>query len=294
MQTARHRSDGPPASAANEGVVHDLPVAAPPHVPAGTSPRAPVATPRDGVLRRFFVDRPAWITIPALVAVSVIASVGALFLLTELMGLGYGPTFRRSITIATVAPILVSAPIGGFVVRLLREVDAARRHAQDLAWLDALTGLANRRRIAEVGADALARTREAGTDCAVALMDVDDFKRVNDTFGHGAGDAVLQGVARALSGAMGPGDHAARWGGEEFVVLMPGAPMVDARERAERLRAAVEGLAIAAGGGRPVRCTVSIGLATAGRLDSFEQLVNRADRAMYRAKSEGKNRVAVG
>jgi diguanylate cyclase (GGDEF)-like protein len=294
MQTARHRSDGPPASAANEGVVHDLPVAAPPHVPAGTSSRAPVATPRDGVLRRFFVDRPTWITIPALVAVSVIASVGALFLLTELMGLGYGPTFRRSITIATVAPILVSAPIGGFVVRLLREVDAARRHAQDLAWLDALTGLANRRRIAEVGADALARTREAGTDCAVALMDVDDFKRVNDTFGHGAGDAVLQGVARALSGAMGPGDHAARWGGEEFVVLMPGAPMVDARERAERLRAAVEGLAIAAGGGRPVRCTVSIGLATAGRLDTFEQLVNRADRAMYRAKSEGKNRVAVG
>ena len=163
-----------------------------------------------------------------------------------------------------------------------------------MAWLDALTGLANRRRIAEVGADALARTREAGTDCAVALMDVDDFKRVNDTFGHGAGDAVLQGVARALSGAMGPGDHAARWGGEEFVVLMPGAPMVDARERAERLRAAVEGLAIAAGGGRPVRCTVSIGLATAGRLDTFEQLVNRADRAMYRAKSEGKNRVAVG
>ena len=77
-------------------------------------------------------------------------------------------------------------------------------------------------------------------------------------------------------------------------MLMPGAPMVDARERAERLRAAVEGLAIAAGGGRPVRCTVSIGLATAGRLDSFEQLVNRADRAMYRAKSEGKNRVAVG
>ncbi len=294
MQTARHRSDGPPASAANEGVVHDLPVAAPPHVPAGTSSRAPVATPRDGVLRRFFVDRPTWITIPALVAVSVIASVGALFLLTELMGLGYGPTFRRSITIATVAPILVSAPIGGFVVRLLREVDAARRHAQDVAWLDALTGLANRRRIAEVGADALARTREAGTDCAVALMDVDDFKRVNDTFGHGAGDAVLQGVARALSGAMGPGDHAARWGGEEFVVLMPGAPMVDARERAERLRAAVEGLAIAAGGGRPVRCTVSIGLATAGRLDTFEQLVNRADRAMYRAKSEGKNRVAVG
>ncbi|HMS80391.1 MAG TPA: GGDEF domain-containing protein [Burkholderiaceae bacterium] len=294
MQTARHRSDGPPASAANEGVVHDLPVAAPPHVPAGTSSRAPVATPRDGVLRRFFVDRPTWITIPALVAVSVIASVGALFLLTELMGLGYGPTFRRSITIATVAPILVSAPIGGFVVRLLREVDAARRHAQDLAWLDALTGLANRRRIAEVGADALARTREAGTDCAVALMDVDDFKRVNDTFGHGAGDAVLQGVARALSGAMGPGDHAARWGGEEFVVLMPGAPMVDARERAERLRAAVEGLAIAAGGGRPVRCTVSIGLATAGRLDTFEQLVNRADRAMYRAKADGKNRVAVG
>lgn len=296
MRTAPLRSElhDPAAAAPRRGTVHPLPRPVTVAPPAVVDDSACTGAPRRDALRRFLIGRPVWITLPALVASSVLASVGMLFLLTELLGMGYGPSFHRSIAVASVAPILVTVPIGGFIVRLLREVDAARRQAQDMAWLDPLSGLMNRRRAIEIGAAELDPSRRRSTECAVALLDVDDFKRINDEFGHGAGDSVLQGVARALCEAADGVDHVARWGGEEFVVVMPGASLEDALAQSERLRTAVETLTIAAGRGRPVRCTVSIGLATAGHLESFEQLVSRADRAMYRAKAAGKNRVAVG
>lgn len=286
--------DAARATPVRGGTLHALPRPVSVAPPVVVDDVAHAGAPRRDAVRRFLIGRPVWVTLPALVATSVLASVGMLFLLTELMGFGYGPTFRRSITIAVVAPILVTVPIGGFIVRLLREVDAARRQAQEMAWLDPLTGLMNRRRLTQIGAAELDPARRRQADSAVALLDVDDFKRINDEFGHGAGDSVLQGVARALCEAADGVDHVARWGGEEYVVLMPGASLEDALAQSERLRTAVERLAIAAGRGRPVRCTVSIGLATAGHLDGFEELVNRADRAMYRAKAMGKNRVAVG
>lgn len=249
---------------------------------------------RDDALRRFLVDSPLWISIPAIVAVSVTASLGALFALTELMGLDYGPTFLRSMTIATVAPIVVSAPIGGYIVRLLREVDAARHDAQTLAAIDSLTGLVNRRRMSAFAARVLSPACRQGADCAIALVDIDDFKKINDQFGHDVGDRVLRLVGGTLREVAGGADIVARWGGEEFVVLMPGASGHEARERAQALRAAVDGLSLDAGDGRPVRCTISIGVSSAGYLETFEQMITRADRAMYRAKAGGKNRVAVG
>jgi predicted signal transduction protein with EAL and GGDEF domain len=87
-------------------------------------------------LQGFFVRQPLWVSIPLIVALSVASSVGTLFLLTELMGMPYGPSFRRSLAIAITAPVLVSAPIGGWIVHLLREVELARQQAQALAWND--------------------------------------------------------------------------------------------------------------------------------------------------------------
>jgi diguanylate cyclase (GGDEF)-like protein len=298
MRTAPLRSDAHDATAAatvaaRRGTVHALPRpvvgAAPPLADDATR----ADTPRRDALRRFVIERPVWVTLPALVASSVLASVGMLFALTERMGLGYGPTFRRSITIAMVAPILVTVPIGGFIIRLLREVDDARRQAQDMAWLDPLTGLMNRRRLTGIGAAELDPSRRRGAGCAVALMDIDDSKRIDDAFGHGAGDSVLQGVARAVRGRRRCRPRRAL-GRRGVRRVMPGASLEDALVQSERLRAAVERLAIAARRGRPVRCTVSIRFTTAGHLEGFEQRVNRADRAMYRAKAAGKNRVAVG
>lgn len=240
--------------------------------------------------RQFFLSRPLWQSIPLLMALSVGVSVGTLFLLTELMGLGYPPSFRRSVTVAVVAPVLVSGPIGGFIVHLLREVDGAHRRVQHLAWHDELTGLLNRRRFAELGQMELERARRLGQEFAAVLLDVDNFKQVNDHYGHAGGDAVLQALGRVLAASVRQSDLSARWGGEEFAMVLPGASGESAVQVTERLRQAVERTNIVAAG-RPLQCTVSIGVASLRPGDSFDELIRRADEAMYQAKSAGKNRV---
>ncbi|MBQ0960583.1 GGDEF domain-containing protein [Ideonella sp. 4Y11] len=243
-------------------------------------------------VRQFFLTRPLWLSIPVLMAFSVAASVGALFLLTELMGLGYPPSFRRSLMVATIAPMLVSGPIGGFIVHLLREVDGAHRRVQHLAWHDELTGLLNRRRFTELGQQALERGLQQGEAVTAVLLDVDDFKQVNDRHGHAAGDAVLQTLGHVLTVSLRRSDLSARWGGEEFALVLPGAGREDAAGIVERLRQAVASTPIVAAG-QSLRCTVSIGVAPLRPGDSFDALIRRADDAMYRAKTSGKNRVCL-
>jgi diguanylate cyclase (GGDEF)-like protein len=239
----------------------------------------------------FFVTQPLWVTIPVIVAASVAASVGALFLLVELLGHGYGPTFGRSLTIAIAAPTLVSAPIGGYIVHLLREVDRARQLAQALAWHDPLTGRLNRRRMIELGERELAIARRAGRPVTAALIDIDDFKRINDQHGHAGGDAVLRAVAVAVAAQLRSTDFVARWGGEEFALILPDTDIEQAGPVAERVRAAVEALALPLGEALVQRCTISIGLSQALAEERFDPWIDRADRAMYRAKAAGKNRV---
>ncbi len=243
-------------------------------------------------LRQFFLSRPLWLSIPVLMAFSVAASVGALFLLTEIMGLGYPPSFTRSLMVATFAPLLVSGPIGGFVVHLLREVDAAHHRAQHLAWHDDLTGLLNRRRFVEMGHVELDLAQRQGLVLSAVLLDVDNFKLVNDRYGHAGGDAVLQALGRILPSALRGMDMSCRWGGEEFALLLHGVGGDSAAGIIERLRQAVAQTAIVAAG-QSLRCTVSIGVAQARRGDSFDALMRRADDAMYSAKAAGKNRVCL-
>ncbi len=254
-------------------------------------------------LREFFTDQPLWLTIPVIVATSVASSVGALFLLVELLGHGYGPTFSRSLTIAILAPTMVSAPIGGYIVHLLRQVEQARRQAQALAWHDPLTGLLNRRRLIELGERELAIARRAARPLSAALIDIDNFKQINDQHGHATGDTVLQAVGQAVAGQLRETDLIGRWGGEEFVVFLPDTGLEAANTTAERMRAAVEGLAVPAGAGARtgagtgastgsfLRCTVSIGVHQAEPDSDFDRWVDQADRAMYLAKAAGKNRV---
>ena len=244
-------------------------------------------------LQGFFVKQPLWVSIPLIVAVSVASSVGALFLLTELMGMPYGPSFGRSLTIAITAPMLVSAPIGGWIVHLLREVEIARQQAQALAWNDELTALMNRRRFTEIGKRELALSQRAGRQLVAVLLDIDDFKRINDEHGHSGGDAVLQALGRVLPRELRGTDLVARWGGEEFALLLPDTTVADAAVLAERVRLAVEQMDVKPDGVHSRRCTVSIGLSEAGAQDSFDTLIDRADKAMYEAKAGGKNRVMV-
>jgi diguanylate cyclase (GGDEF)-like protein len=243
-------------------------------------------------LRQFFVRRPLWQTLPVLMALSVASSVGMLFLLTELMGLGYPPSFRRSLMVASIAPLLVSGPIGGMVILLLRQVEQARQRAQQLAWEDDLTGLLNRRRFAELGERERRLAHRHGTALSLVLLDVDNFKRINDRHGHGGGDAVLQTMGRVLRESSRSTDVVGRWGGEEFALLLPGAAGPGALQVTERVRETVAQQVIVSGG-QALRWTVSVGVAHLQPDESFESLVRRADQAMYRAKAEGKNRVCA-
>jgi two-component system cell cycle response regulator len=145
-----------------------------------------------------------------------------------------------------------------------------------------------------VGAE-LRRAAAAGEPAALLLLDIDHFKRVNDIYGHGTGDAVLQSVASMCRTTLRPADIIARWGGEEFVVLLAGAGMPDAHRIAEQLRAAIEASTVYCGE-RRVDVTASVGVVSTDMPEvehDLERLLHLADAAMYRAKQEGRNRVAA-
>jgi diguanylate cyclase (GGDEF)-like protein len=125
----------------------------------------------------------------------------------------------------------------------------------------------------------------------VILLDVDHFKKVNDTRGHEAGDVVLRGVAEVAQRIARKSDLVARWGGEEFVAGLPYAAEAGARVAAERLRRAIAEASFAVPEGAPLRITASIGVAHAARGETLDVVVARADQAMYLAKSRGRNRV---
>jgi diguanylate cyclase (GGDEF)-like protein len=172
-----------------------------------------------------------------------------------------------------------------------RSPDADRMaELQDLALRDQLTGAFNRRHFEEVVAQELNRHDRYGGEAAVLLLDLDNFKSVNDSRGHDAGDAVLRGTVNILAGTLRPSDTVARLGGDEFAVLLPSTGRMHAVAAAERIRAAV--LADDFGIGH----TASVCIGVAGAPDGAQSpldLITAADRAMYWAKRNGKNRTAL-
>jgi len=158
---------------------------------------------------------------------------------------------------------------------------------------DPLTGLFNRRYMVETLQRELARARRAGDHLAVVMADVDHFKRLNDQFGHATGDEVLQGVARALQRGVRSEDVVCRYGGEEFVVILPGTTLAMARQRAEQLRQSVGALAVPTQDGDVGQVTLSAGVADRDDGDSPEALLRAADRALFDAKRGGRDRVCV-
>lgn len=163
-----------------------------------------------------------------------------------------------------------------------------------LSITDGLTKLYNHRFFQDALKREFTRSQRHQTPLSLALLDIDHFKRFNDTYGHQQGDIVLQELARTLRGQVRSLDVVARYGGEEFAVIMPEAPPEVALRVAERLRAAVEGHPVA-GPDAPLRVTISLGIASAPHreLTTAAGLIAAADRALYRAKERGRNRVAT-
>ena len=165
----------------------------------------------------------------------------------------------------------------------------------ELSSRDPLTGLANRRHFELMLAGEVDRVARAGEPALVLMIDIDHFKKVNDAHGHPAGDEVLKHVARSLQECIRPMDTVARFGGEEFAMILPNCPPSFAQAVAERIRMRIQVMTIPIGPGESVRVTVSLGGAFAPQWVRSSPLlwVERADQQLYRAKSEGRNRACL-
>ena len=172
-------------------------------------------------------------------------------------------------------------------------LDNARLHriVERQALIDGLTGLANRRQCEETLADELARVERFGGALAVVVADLDWFKDVNDRHGHPAGDTVLREFAVLLEETVREVDLAGRWGGEEFVLVLPGTDLAGGAQVAERIRAGLAGRTVLAVDGAPIPVTASFGVAAIPPAKTASELFAAADAAMYQAKRAGKNRV---
>jgi diguanylate cyclase (GGDEF)-like protein len=174
-------------------------------------------------------------------------------------------------------------------------LENARLHqiVERQAASDGLTGLANRRHCEAALDQELARAERFDVPVAFVLADLDDFKAINDRFGHPAGDAVLREFAATVRGAVREVDVAGRWGGEEFALVLPGTDLDGASMLAERVRTALEQRTILTPDGAPIRVTASFGVASAPPAAAASGLVGAADTALYEAKRSGKNRVVT-
>jgi diguanylate cyclase (GGDEF)-like protein/PAS domain S-box-containing protein len=173
----------------------------------------------------------------------------------------------------------------------LSEIQALEAELREQAIRDPLTGLFNRRYLQVTLDREVARVHRASQPVGIIIMDIDQFKLINDSYGHKAGDLVLEALGELLKHNIRREDIACRYGGEEFVVVMPGASLQTAQERAEMVRAHIEMLRVAYEN-RNISITVSVGVAAYPMHGTTgEDVLIRADRALYHAKQEGRNRV---
>jgi diguanylate cyclase (GGDEF)-like protein len=184
---------------------------------------------------------------------------------------------------------LINCGVGVFAIALAgREVAAS---IERWSHLDPLTGALNRRGIERLLGTEIERSRRTGTSCSVAILDIDDFKRFNDTGGHALGDAVLRKIAECINHNLRSYDALGRFGGDEFILLLPGADPNDGVDLCKRIVRAIETLPpYSAAGFSP---TVSMGLTVMDASDTSEKILERADRGLYAAKRLGKNRVGT-
>jgi diguanylate cyclase (GGDEF)-like protein/PAS domain S-box-containing protein len=173
-----------------------------------------------------------------------------------------------------------------------REAQEKINNLAKLAFLDPVTQVANRRYAEQKLAQNLEQFGRYGTTFAVLMVDLDEFKQINDTHGHSAGDAVLIAAAQTMTGCLRTSDLVGRWGGDEFIALLPGMTGQFLPEKAELCRALIARSEVLVQGTR-LATTVSIGAAVVEPGDTVESLLKRADASMYESKKGGRNRVSL-
>ncbi|MDQ5985914.1 MAG: hypothetical protein CSYNP_01631 [Syntrophus sp. SKADARSKE-3] len=172
------------------------------------------------------------------------------------------------------------------------EIEELHAKLKQQVLRDPLTGLYNRRYLDETLGREFARASREGIPLGIVMIDIDHFKQMNDTYGHQAGDLILQALGRLLLGGIRTGDIACRYGGNEFILFLPKASKAITADRAEQLRISFEALNIA-NSGQALQATISLGVASYPADGvTVEEVINAADHALYRAKALGRNRVA--
>ena len=199
-----------------------------------------------------------------------------------------GQRLRQTQAVAIALSVILLAAVVMVAMRKFRQA----RYLQTLASTDELTGLANRRALMAFANDAVEKAHREAATLAVLMIDIDRFKRINDSLGHAVGDQVLRHASRVLAAGLRERDRLGRVGGEEFVAVLPGATLAEARQVAERMRNAIDAARLIGPSGE-VRFTVSIGVAGAQLAESADALLKRADAALYAAKNGGRNAVVT-
>lgn len=233
----------------------------------------------------------------AIVAITLVANTAVLVVLNQLGYVRLPPTLV--LLCALVLSVLIAPAIYWLVLTPLRREYEKRRRAEEivedmgrLAITDPLTHIMNRRGITVALLDAMAQAERYDTALTVAMADIDHFKAVNDTYGHETGSRVLAEVAGIMAEQLRMPDKLGRYGGEEFLIVLPHTSLTHGRKIAERVRAAVDGAKLTAGNKR-LSLSVSLGVTQFRRGEDLEQLLTRVDQALYDAKAAGRNRVAV-
>lgn len=188
--------------------------------------------------------------------------------------------------------LLWFALMSGHVSQLRKQLADSKSTMEALLERDDLTGVGNRRYLTHMLGQEKSRSDRSGTTFCLAMLDLDFFKKVNDTYGHQSGDKVLKEFAQVAQDGLRKIDYFGRYGGEEFMLIMSDTQLDGAQVKAERLRSNVEHTRYAEIDPTLVQ-TVSIGVAEYRRDETIEQIQQRADRAMYKAKSNGRNRVEI-
>lgn len=221
-----------------------------------------------------------------------LASLALTWLCLRLMGYD---SMGNALWISMLVPLPLALAFGGVNFYLVVALEQACCKVNELAMVDSLTGLSNRRRFLPAAEREIDLARRHHQPLALLVLDVDHFKAINDAHGHVAGDQVLIEVGRRCQQALRSSDLLARWGGEEFIVLLPNTPVAQALQLAERVRETVSASAQLMVQGQTVQVTVSVGAAgiSPGQAMSLDALIQLADSALYLAKHAGRDRVSM-
>jgi diguanylate cyclase (GGDEF)-like protein len=243
----------------------------------------------------------------ALIAIKAMLSIVGIAFIVELLvraGMEFFPhtenRFLLAFENALLLALFMAPPIYWLALRPLkrehekrREVEQLAADLSQLAVTDSLTHIMNRRGITNHLLDLMAHAERYGHPLSVAMADIDHFKRVNDTYGHEVGDSALALTASVLSETLRMPDKVGRYGGEEFLVILPHTSLAQAQKICERMREAVERWSFDNGRNEELKLTISFGVTQFRKSEDLEQLLSRADKALYEAKAAGRNRVVT-